>query len=62
MCEVCEQSFPFSILIDRGGFGDSFDCVEGSSSDNIQEIIFLYDGLMCNDASVCGGKMELKYW
>ena len=42
------------------GFGDSFGSVDDAASDNIQEVISLGRGLMCNDAVICGGRMDLK--
>ena len=48
------------MLIGRCGFVNSFDRVEDSGSDNIQEIIFLGRGLMWNNAAVCGGRIDLK--
>ena len=47
-------------MIGIGGVGGSFGCVENASSENTQEILFLGGILMCNDAAVCGGIMELK--
>ena len=60
MCKECEASITVVRLIGYSGFGDSSGCVEYADSDNIQEIIFLGDGLMWNDDSVCGGIMEFK--
>ena len=47
-------------MLGISGFGDSFGCVEDAASDNTQEIIVLVVGLMWNETTVCGGRMELK--
>ena len=43
-----------------GCVGGSVGRVENSASENTREIIFHGRILMCNDAPVCGGIMELK--
>ena len=43
-----------------GGVGSSFGRIDNAASDNTQDIIFMVVILMCNDATVCGGIMELK--
>ena len=46
-------------MLGIGCVGSSFGIVENVASDNTQEIVFLGGILMCNDAAVCGGIMEL---
>ena len=59
--EECAPSVPFYRLIGRSGFGHYFGHVEDEASDNnIQEIISLGGGLMCNNDAVCGERMKLK--
>ena len=51
---------PVFRLLGISGFGDSFGCVKDAASENIQEIVFMGNSLMWNDAVICGGIMELK--
>ena len=62
MCEEYAPSLPVSRLLGRISFVDSLGCVKDAASDNIQEIIYLGASLMQNDASVCGGIMELIFF
>ena len=62
VCEECAPYLPVEILLGRSGFGNSLGHVEDAASENIQEIISLVVSLIWNDASVCGGRMELKYF
>ena len=47
-------------MLGRSGFGCSFGCYDDATSDNIYGLISLMSVLMCNDAAVCGGRMDLK--
>ena len=60
MYEECEPSSPVDRLLGHSGFGDSFGSVYDAASDNIQEVIYLVNGLMWNDATVCGERIYLK--
>ena len=60
MCEECAPSLPASRIIDHNSSGNSLGHVEDAASDNIQKIISLGGILMCNDAAVYFGRMELN--
>ena len=60
VCEEIATYLSVDRLLCRSGFGDSFSCVDDADSKNIHEVIFLGRGLMCNDAAVCGGRIDLK--
>ena len=60
MCEESVLSFPVARLIGNSGFRDSFGIVDDADSKNINEVISLVSALMCNDAAVYGGRMDLK--
>ena len=62
MFEECDPPTPVSRLLGRSGFGDSVGSVEAVASDDIQEITSLGGCLMWNDASVCCGRIWLKYF
>ena len=57
MCEECAPYVPVVRLVGSSGFRDYFGCVYDTHSDNIQKVISLGSGLMCNAAAVCGGKI-----
>ena len=59
VCNECEISLPHNRMLGHSEFDDSFGRVDDASSEITQEIIFLGGILMWNDASVCGGRMEL---
>ena len=61
MFEECAPSIPVARLIGRSGFGDAVGSVKADASDDIQEIPLLGVCLMCNDATVCGGRIWLKF-
>ena len=60
MCEERVTYLTVTTLLGCSDFVNYFGHLEDYASDNIQEIIFLGSGLMWNDATVCGGIMELK--
>ena len=60
VCEEREPSFPSDRLIGRISFGNPLGRIEDAASKNIQEKSFLGGILMWNDATVYGGRMELK--
>ena len=60
MFKDCASSVPVYRMLVYSGFGYSFACVEDDASDNIQMMISLGSGLMCNYAAVCGGRLGLK--
>ena len=62
MFEECAPPTPVSRLIGRSGFGDAVGCVKSDASNDIQEIKFLGECLMWNDASVCGGRIWLIFF
>ena len=61
MCEEFSPSIPVARLLVRSGFGDAVGCVEDAASNDIQEIASLGGCLMCNDVTVCGGRVRLKF-
>ena len=62
MCEECAPSVPFSRLIGCSGFGDPFGRVDKNASDNIQEVISMVSGLMCNEAAFCWWEDGFEYF
>ena len=60
MCEECAPSVSVFVLLGCSGFGESFGCVDETVSNNIQDVVSLGSGLMCNDDAVCGGRMDLN--
>ena len=57
MFEECAPSIPVARLLGCSGFGDSVGSVEAAASDDIQEITFLGDFLMWNNAAVYCGRI-----
>ena len=53
-------SVPVAILLCRSGFGYYFGRDKYDSNGNIQEVISMGIGLMCNNAAVCDGSRVLK--
>ena len=60
MFEECAPPIPVSIMIGHSGFGNAVGSVEAAASDDIQEITFLGDCLMWNNAAICGGMIWLN--
>ena len=60
MYEDCAPPIPVARLLGRSGFGYAVGCVENAASNDIQEITFLGGCLMRNDATVYGGRIQLK--
>ena len=56
----CAPSVPVSRLIGHSVFGYCFGSVNDATCDNIHEEISLGRSLMCNDAAVFGGRMDLN--
>ena len=61
MCEEFSPSISVARLLVRSGFGDAVGCVEDAASNDIQEITSLGGCLMCNYATVCCGRVGLKF-
>ena len=62
MNEECAPYLPISGLLGHSGFDYYLGRVEDEASENIQEIIYLGEILMWNDAAVYGGRMDLKMY
>ena len=60
MCEERAPFLPVSRMIGFSSFGYYFGSSVDSASNNIQEVISLGRGLMCNDSAVCGGRVDLN--
>ena len=60
MCEERAPFLPVSRMIGFSSFGYYFGSSVDSASNNIQEVIYMGPGLMCNESTVYGGRMGLK--
>ena len=60
MFEECAPPIPVARLLGRSGFGDAVGSVDDAASGNIQEITFMSDCLMWNNAAACGGRIWLR--
>ena len=60
MCRECAPSVTVYRIIGCGGFIYYFSCVYDDASKNIQEVISMGRGLIWNDATVYGGRMDMK--
>ena len=61
MCMGYTPSISVARLLGRSGFGNTVDRVEDAAIDDIQEITSLGVCLVCNNVTVCCGRVGLKF-